>query len=105
MLREKACVKPSSLDKEIQELLDSGKLPSHLAESLDSVRNIGNFAAHPMKCKTTGEILPVETGEAEWNLEVIEALFDFFFVQPEMLKQKRAALNQKLEKAGKPPMK
>jgi hypothetical protein len=105
LLREKAQIKPGNLDQEIQQLLDSGKLPSYLAESLDSVRNIGNFAAHPMKCKTTGEILPVEPGEAEWNLEVIESLFDFFFVQPEILKQKRAALNQKLEKAGKPPMK
>lgn len=41
------------------------------------MRNIGNFAAHPLKDTSTGEILPVEAGEAEWNLETLEALFDF----------------------------
>jgi hypothetical protein len=39
------------------------------------------------------------------NLDVLEALFDFYFVQPELLKKKREALNAKLKKAGKPEMK
>jgi hypothetical protein len=47
----------------------------------------------------------VEPGEAEWNLDVLEALFDFYFVQPELLKKKRAALDAKLAEAGKPKMK
>lgn len=91
--------------QEIQEALDSGHLPSHLAESLDAIRNIGNFAAHPIKSKSTREVVPVEPGEAEWNLEVLEALFDFFFVQPARLRKKRDALNKKLSDVGKPPMK
>jgi len=105
ILREKAGVKPSNLYDEIQEVLDAGQLPSHLAESIDSVRHIGNFGAHPIKSKSTGEILPVEPGEAEWNLDVIEGLFDFYFVQPAKLGTKKAALNAKLKKAGKSPMK
>jgi hypothetical protein len=32
-------------------------------------------------------------------------LFDFYFVQPEVLKKKREALDKKLADAGKPPMK
>jgi hypothetical protein len=105
VLREKAGVKHSDLAQEIQEALDSGHLPSHLAESLDAIRNIGNFAAHPIKSKSTREVVPVEPGEAEWNLEVLEALFDFFFVQPARLRKKRDALNKKLSDVGKPPMK
>jgi len=105
ILREKAGVKPSNLYDEIQEVLDAGQLPSHLAESIDSVRHIGNFGAHPIKSKSTGEILPVEPGEAEWNLDVIEGLFDFYFVQPAKLGAKKAALNAKLKKVGKSPMK
>jgi hypothetical protein len=80
-------------------------LPSHLAEAVDAVRNIGNFAAHPIKSTNTGEIVDVEPGEAEWNLEVLEGLFDFYFVQPAILKKKRDALNVKLTEAKKPPMK
>lgn len=76
-----------------------------LAESVDAIRNIGNFAAHPMKSTSTGEIVEVGPGEAEWILDVIEALFDFYFVQPAKLKAKRDALNSKLHDLGKPPMK
>ena len=105
LLRDEAKVKPGNLADEIQQVIDSGKLPSHLSESLDAVRNIGNFAAHPLKSKSTGEIIEVEPGEAEWNLDVLESLFDFYFVQPAIIKQKRDALNAKLKDAGKPEMK
>ena len=57
-------------------------LPSHIADSLDAVRNIGNFAAHPAKSQATGEVVPVEPGEAEWTLDTLEELFDFYFVSP-----------------------
>lgn len=104
ILREKAGVK-SDLAREIQQVIDNGTLPSHLSDSLDAIRNIGNFASHPIKSSSTGELVDVEPGEAEWNLDVIESLFDFFFVQPEIIKRKRDFLNQKLVDAGKPPMK
>jgi hypothetical protein len=105
LLRENAGVKKGDLANEIQQVLDTAKLPSHLLESLDAVRNIGNFAAHPIKSTASGEIIDVEPGEAEWNLDVIESLFDFFFVQPALLKKKRDALDAKLKEAGKPEMK
>ena len=105
LLRAKAGVKHGNLAKEIQDVIDSGALPSHLSDSLDAIRNIGNFAAHPIKSKSTGEIVEVESGEAEWNLDVLESLFDFYFVQPALLKKKRDELNKKLADAGKPPMK
>lgn len=105
ILREQAKVKHGNLANEIQEVLDSGKLPTHLLNSLDVVRNTGNFAAHPVKSTASGEIMDVEPGEAEWNLDVLEALFDFYFVQPAILQKKRDALNARLKEAGKPEMK
>ena len=80
-------------------------MPSHLAESIDAVRNLGNFAAHPLKSSSTGQIIAVEPGEAEWTLEVLEMLFDFYYVQPERTRQRRATLNTKLGDTGKPSMK
>jgi hypothetical protein len=103
ILREKGGTKKRDLFDQIAEVIPT--LPSHLAEAIDAVRNIGNFAAHPMKSTNSGEILDVETGEAEWNLEVIEGLFDFYFVQPAVLQKKRELLNKRLAEAGKPPMK
>lgn len=105
ILREEAKVKHGDLSNEIQQVIDSTKLPSHLSESIDAIRNIGNFAAHPIKNTNTGEIVDVEEGEAEWLLDVLEALFDFFFIQPSLTKKKRAALDKKLQEVGKSPMK
>ncbi len=104
-LREELKVKKSDLSSEIQEILDKKILPSHLADSIDAIRNIGNFGAHPIKSKSTGEIVAVEPGEAEWDLDVLEMLFDFIIIQPLMAEKRRAALDAKLKDAGKPPMK
>jgi hypothetical protein len=49
--------------------------------NIDAIRNVGNFAAHPLKSTNTGLILDVEPSEAEWPLD------------------------KKLSEAGKPPMK
>jgi len=105
LLREKAKVKPQDLSKEIDEILARTELPSHLSESIDAIRSIGNFAAHPIKSKSSGEIVPVEKGEAEWLLDVLEGLFDFYFVQPAITARKKAEWTKKLQDAGKPPLK
>lgn len=105
VLRECAGVKALNLDQEIEQVLEGHMVPSHIADSLDAVRTVGNFAAHPIKSTSSGEVVDVEPGEAEWNLDTVEALFDFYFVQPARTAAKRAALNKKLSDAGKPPLK
>jgi hypothetical protein len=93
----------SDLSKQIDAALKD--LPSGIAFNLDAIRNIGNFAAHPIKSKTTSMIVDVEPEEAEWNLDVLETLFDYFYVQPRISEEKRKKLNEKLKSIGKPPMK
>lgn len=105
LLRDHVGVKPGSLDSEIQQVLDGGTLPSHLADAVDAVRVLGNFAAHPIKSQQSGEVVPVEPGEAEWTLDTVEQLFDFFFVAPAVTQRKRDALNARLADAGKPQLK
>ena len=95
ILRNKANIKPSNLYDEIQEIIDSKILPSQLNDAIDAVRIIGNFAAHPTKSLNTGEIVDVDPEEAEWSLNVLEALFDFFFIQPKILQDKKDKLNIK----------
>lgn len=104
LLRERAGVKPSDLSREIQSVLDAEALPMTLAQDLDAVRAIGNFATHPIKLTNTGEVADVEVGEAEWTLDVLQGLFDFYFVQPDKSRIRREALNQKLKHSGKPPL-
>lgn len=102
VLKEYAKTKAKDLFDQIEEVTSSGKLPSHIADDLHAVRNIGNFAAHPLKSTSSGAIIDIEAGEAEWNLDVLELLFDFYFVQPAISARRRAELNKKLTAAGKP---
>ena len=103
VLREAGNAKQHNLSQQINAVMPS--LPSYIAESIDHIRNVGNFAAHPTKDQASGQIVDVEPGEAEWNLDVLDMLFDHYYVKPVLAKQKREELDAKLEAAGKKPMK
>jgi hypothetical protein len=45
-----------------------------------------------------------EEGEAEYNLEVLEDLFEAYYVEPQRDAQRKADLNKKLRSAGKKPI-
>jgi hypothetical protein len=102
ILRDKGGVKHSDFN-EIEEAIKSGS-PPDIVDALHPVRTLGNFAAHPMKSTSTGTIIDVEPGEAEWTLEVIERLFDFYFVGPAITAKRKAEINKKLAALGKPPI-
>ena len=105
ILRDRLGIEKRSLDKEIEAFIELPDTPSQLADAVDAIRTIGNFAAHPQKYLNTGEIIDVEPGEAEWLIDVLESLFDFVFVQPVRLAARKEALNAKLKLAGKPVLK
>jgi hypothetical protein len=96
LLRETGGVPTSDLFHEVEWALANANFPSHVKEGLHDLREIGNMAAHPKKSTATGEYLEVEDGEAEWTLEVLEALFDHYFVGPARTAVRRAALHTKL---------
>jgi hypothetical protein len=104
ILRDYGHTKSKDLFDQIQEVIDAGQVSSALADQLNAVRVIGNFAAHPLKSQVTGAILPVEPNEAEWNLDVLEDVFDHYFVKPAKVAERKTALNLKLAAAGKPQL-
>lgn len=105
VLRDCFDVHESNLSQEIDSFIEKSGASSHLNQQLDAIRHIGNFAAHPLKSTSSGEIINVEPGEAEWLIEVLEDLFDFAFVKPKRLEERRAELNKKLEDLGKRTLK
>ena len=93
LLIEYAKVDPKkNLSEQIQDVIDGKSLPPYLSENIDYIRNIGNFAAHPIKTTHTGEIIDVEPGEAEWNLDILEQLFSFYILDKKKIEDKRKAL-------------
>jgi hypothetical protein len=98
-----------NLAKEIDLLLnetDSRKaIPQRLRATIDSIRNFGNFGAHPINDKTALQIIEVDDHEAEWCLNILEECFEHFYVGPAAARERKAALDAKLAAAGKPPSK
>lgn len=104
VLRDSYHIRKYSLEQEIKVFKQLPKIPAYLAEALEAIRFIGNFAAHPSKDTQTGEVISVDEEEAEWLMELLESLLNFTFIQPRKLEKRIAALNKKLKKMGKPSM-
>jgi hypothetical protein len=101
--------KDRDLAREIDLLLNEADprkaIPLKLRQTVDGIRHFGNFSAHPVDDKTTLQIIDVEPHEVEWCLEIIEDMFEHFYVGPELARNRKAELNAKLRLAGKPPSK
>jgi hypothetical protein len=101
LLRAEAGVKPGKLYTEIQAAVDSQKLPSYVSDALlHAIRHFGNFGAHAETDVNTNEIIEVEPGEAEWCLDILDILFDFYFVQPSKTEARLKQLQEKLARKG-----
>lgn len=102
IIRIKENIKKKNLMLEIDELISLNKLPSFLSDNLQTIRGFGNIAAHGMEDQVSGQILDVEPEEADFLLDILELMFDFYFVQPAKAAKIRVSLNKKLSSAGKP---
>jgi hypothetical protein len=106
ILREQGYIQRDLLQQIVALLSEEnpGKaIPTSLRTTVDAIRNFGNFSAHPVTDQTTLQVIDVEQDEAEWCLEILEDMFDHYYVKPEQAKERKAALDAKLVAAGKPP--
>lgn len=101
LLKEAGHQTGDDLSKLIDQFMADPASPKALSGNLDYLREIGNFGTHPMKSTNTGEVMPVEPGEAEWCLDVLDSLLEFYFVQPARDAARRAAFDQRLGEAGR----
>jgi hypothetical protein len=94
------------LAKQIDNLLNQSDprkaIPTALHNTVDAIRNFGNFSAHPITDQTTLQVIDVDPGEAEWCLDILDEMFDHYYVKPAQAKVRKAALDAKLTAAGKP---
>lgn len=91
-----------TLARQIGAFVGDERTPSELSRNLHYLREIGNFAAHPIESERTGEIMPVEPDEAEWALEVVDRLFDYYFVAPGKDEARRREFDGRAADAGRP---
>jgi hypothetical protein len=93
------------IDAVLAETDGSKTLPSGVHMIVDTIRNFGNFAAHKITDQTTLQIIDVEPAEAEYCLDVLDSVFDHYYVKPAQAKAIKDALNAKLAAANKPAVK
>jgi hypothetical protein len=93
------------IDAVLKEPDTAKAIPTGLRETVDVIRNFGNFSAHHITDQTTLQVIAVEEGEAEWCLDILEEMFDHYYVKPAQAKARKDALDAKLKAAGKPPSK
>lgn len=108
ILREHGCSQhdlAKQIDAVLSETDPSKAIPPSLRHAIDAIRNYGNFSAHPITDQTTLQIIEVDPGEAEWCLDILEEMFDHYYVRPAEIRARKAALDAKLAAAGKPASK
>jgi uncharacterized protein DUF4145 len=95
MIRDFCGIKKKTLFEEIKELrkrLDEEKAPKGVSddsvEAIDAVRKIGNIGAHMEK--DINLIIDVEPEEAQLLIELIETLFDEWYIEREKRKARFA---------------
>lgn len=103
LIREQEGIKGKTLNDEIDELLHKDELPSYIALDLHTIRRAGNVATHPMMNPETGIVADVEPWEADYLLNILENLFDHYFVKPDeaLVKRERIAAKYKTVTAKK----
>ncbi len=77
--------------------------PSGLRENLHYLREIGDFAAHTQQ-DDQANIVDVDGEEAEWTLDIVDRLFDYFVVTPARDAAMRAKMDEKLGATGRRPI-
>jgi len=101
--------KAKDLAKEIDLILNetdpARAIPESLRMTVDGIRNFGNFSAHPINDLTSLQVIDVEPHEAEWSLDILDEMFEHFYVRPAQARARKAALDAKLAAAGKPASK
>ena len=92
------------LASRIDKFIDDKAHPSNIKENLHHLREMGDFGAHT-QTNGAGEIIDVGPEEAEWTLDVIDGLLDYFILGPEKDRLRREAIEKKIQAAGRRPPK
>jgi len=89
-----------NLSARIDKFVEETRYPSGLRENLHHFRELANLGAHT-HTDDQAQIIDVSREEAEWTLELLDRLFDFFILGPEKDREMRASMDAKLKAAGR----
>lgn len=103
LLEEYAGHAEYGLAARIESFRKDAKNPSALRENLHYLREIADLSAHTKK-DDQAQVIEVSQVEAEWTLDLIDRLFDYFIVSPAKDAHIREAVDEKLKQAKRKPI-
>ncbi len=103
-----------SLTARIDSLISDGRYPESLTSNLHHLREIADFGAHTqLEKRSEGEeesgdlevvIIPVDREDAEWTLDLVDRVFDYFIVLPAKDDAMKRKWDANIAKAGRKPL-
>jgi hypothetical protein len=104
LLRKYGGHEQRSLTAQIDAFTKVGHHPSALTDNLHHFREVGDFAAHTQEDQEQAVVIDVDREEAEWTLDLVDRLFEYFIVQPAKDEQIKTRMDAKIERAGRKPL-
>jgi hypothetical protein len=96
VLAAKAGAGYGGLAEQIQRALASPTMPPYLKEGLETLVKVARLEAGTAKSYRCDALASASEGEAEWLLDVLRPLLDFYYVQPARLRRKRYAIEERI---------
>lgn len=90
------------LTDQIRQAIVSSGLPPYLKQALQTLSRVAHLQTDSPKSLRPEALSPVEPGEAEWLLDVLQPMLDLFFVQPARMQRKQDRLEEKIAPPAPP---
>jgi hypothetical protein len=94
LLSETAKLGTGGLSEQIRQAKYSATFPVYLKDALEAYRRVAKLDDVPVKSESPSILMHVERGEADWTLDVIESLFEFYFILPARLRRRQDSLEE-----------
>ncbi len=102
LLAAKAGAGDGGLDDQIRRAILGPDMPAYLKRALQMYSRLAKLDSEPGKSLHPEALAPVRPGEAEWLLDVLQSMFDLYFVQPARLERKQRSVEEMIAPPAPP---
>jgi hypothetical protein len=100
LLADKAGAGDGDLVDQIRRAVLGPDMPAYLKQGLQMYSRLARLDSTPGKSAHPEALASVEPGEAEWLLDVLQSMFDLYFVQPARLQRKQNSIEEMIAPAA-----
>jgi len=105
LLEQYASLTNYRLSVRIDNFIADTRHPTTVRDPMHVLRSMADLGAHTKRDSTDQDlIIDVTVEEAEWTLNVLDRLFDYFIVSPAQDAAMKDAINEKRRAAGQEPI-